>query len=750
MMNEITQVPTRRPDFGESFSYASWPTNTRITLTNVRWNSDYRDVMKPTFDIDAWIDQQPGNLNFTNASQKKFQQMYLDIDTPMDDSMQYNYIRVRNPRNPVPGAHRVQTYYYFINDIAYFAGNTTRLFLQLDAWATFIGAFKLGLCYVERSHIGIANTKQMNNYGRDYLSVPEGLDVGGEYRIVKTASQDVMTLDSYSVLVVSAADMTKAPGTEDAPKLVAAQGSVVDGMVSGASFYVFPTPGDYLRFQKQYVDFPWMTEAILSITPIPSVLRYHPGATLKDVAPDVLNAVTVDLPDGGVTVIQQPDFVMYEYPAGPSQTRDTQLAADWRDTLLNRLPDNLAAYRILKKFLTYPYSLVEITTWAGQPLVVQPESWADDDATIREMAVMVPPGQRVSFMPLRYNGDAATSDAGGAEDNAESLDFMTTISNFPSLPIVNNMAIGYLAANKNGLAFQRQTAAWTQTRALMGAQATEDIANADIANTARQAAAGITASGASAQLNMETGNNLGLIGGALGTVGVGADAGTSYGDSGAHSASGMGSSSRLGVGASINPMALAGYDATATIKANAIAQQAAIEQTQRAASAASSITATGAIRDTNVSLARRAAKGDYLNNIAAVNAKVQDAALTQPSIAGQFGGDAMNLAHNKAEVSARWKLLDNAAVKRIGNIWLRYGYAVQQYVDMSKYPDFMFMSKFSYLKLSETYVIEAPIPELFKQTIRGIFEKGVTVWSDPSDIGTTAPTDNQPKDGISY
>lgn len=746
-MNQITGAPNQY-DFGESFNYASWPANTRITLTNVTWNSDYRDVITPAYDIDDFIDAQSGNLDFTNASQQKFQQMYLDIDTPLDDAMQYNYIRVRNPRNPVPGAHRAQTYYYFINDVAYIAGNTTRLLLQLDAWATFIGYFKLGLCYVERSHLGIANSKQMNNYGRDYLNVPEGLDVGGEYRIVKTASQDVMTLDSYSVLVISAADLTKNPGTEDAPKLNVAQGSVVDGLVSGASFYIFPTPTDYLNFQKQYLDAPWITEAIMSITPIPSITRYHGNANLTNVAADVMNAVA--LPGGGgVVIVNPPDFVMYNYPTGASQSVDTQLAPNWRDTLLNRLPDSLAAYRILKKFLTYPYSLVEVTTWAGQPLVVQPESWADDDATIRELAVMVPPGQRIAFMPLRYNGDPATSDAGGAEDNAESLDFMTTISNLPTLPIVNNMAIGYLAANRNGLAFQRQSADWSQTRALMGASATEDVANAEIANTARQTAAGVTASGASAQLNIETGNNLGLIGGALGTVGVGADAGTAYGPaSGAHSASALGSSSRMGVGASLNPMALAGYDATATIKANATAQQAAIEQARMSSSAISSITAAGAIRDTNVSLARRAARGDYQNAIASVNARVQDAALTQPSTSGQFGGDAFNLAHNKAEVSARWKLLDNAAVKRIGNFWLRYGYAVQQFATIPD--DFMCMTKFTYWKLSETYVQQARIPEMFKQTIRGIFEKGVTVWADPSFIGTTALSDNQPKTGISY
>ena len=32
-----------------------------------------------------------------------------------------------------------------------------------------------------------------------------------------------------------------------------------------------------------------------------------------------------------------------------------------------------------------------------------------------------------------------------------------------------------------------------------------------------------------------------------------------------------------------------------------------------------------------------------------------------------------------------------------------------------------------------------------KDTIRGIFSKGVTVWRDPAQIGTVMPYDNKPK-----
>jgi hypothetical protein len=58
------------------------------------------------------------------------------------------------------------------------------------------------------------------------------------------------------------------------------------------------------------------------------------------------------------------------------------------------------------------------------------------------------------------------------------------------------------------------------------------------------------------------------------------------------------------------------------------------------------------------------------------------------------------------------------------------------------------MSKFTYWKLTETYFQSSTMPESFKQIIRGIFEKGVTVWSNPDYIGVTDTADNTPIGGI--
>ena len=126
---------------------------------------------------------------------------------------------------------------------------------------------------------------------------------------------------------------------------------------------------------------------------------------------------------------------------------------------------------------------------------------------------------------------------------------------------------------------------------------------------------------------------------------------------------------------------------------------------------------------------------------------MQDARLIQPTTAGQLGGDAFNLAMFKWGVFAKVKTLQPAVMAAIGEYWLRYGYAVNRFGTVPA--DFQVMSKFTYWKLRETYINAAPMPESFKQTIRGIFEKGVTVWANADDIGMIDLATNTPKTGVS-
>ena len=53
------------------------------------------------------------------------------------------------------------------------------------------------------------------------------------------------------------------------------------------------------------------------------------------------------------------------------------------------------------------------------------------------------------------------------------------------------------------------------------------------------------------------------------------------------------------------------------------------------------------------------------------------------------------------------------------------------------------MTEFTYWKMAECYLIDTTIPEGFKASVRGIFEKGVTVWRSPQRIGNTNVRNNR-------
>lgn len=723
MSSALQSLPQTGRGFGLQFNYENWTEGTVATLVNVPWNNDYRDIVSfaSTAALDAWIDGRE-NIVVEKMSLGKMLAS-VKISTPYNAAMRFNYLRVENPLMPIQGDVQ-RNYYYFITGLNFLAPNATELILQLDVWQTFGREVSFGSCYVERGHIGIANSNAFNHYGRDYLAEPEGLDIGGEYRVVHTAGDTIMApaisgTDHPCLLVCTTIDMTVDPGeygTRDDPKLVAAKGSVFQNMPTAAGFYLFKTGGDFLAWLTEMGDRPWVTQGILSVTLVPDPNRYYPGFIWRDVSPD-----TVDTP-------------FYDVPLDYPGVKQQALHVGWRTS---GFTDNILGprYKGLKKFLTSPYLIIELTTWTGSPVIIRPEMWQDADATVREMCALMPPGQRIAIMPYRYNWDAETTVSNNIDpaftqhdDDGEFLDVAAVIGQFPQMPVVNDMGIAYLAANRNSLAFGASSAEWSQQRALAGNQTSYDQAsNAIVASnntsvTQQQQIGTATHIGTQAVAQHATVQAIGqAVGGGMGGSGVSA-------------AGGLAQGAATAVSAAIT------NDAMTRQGALAIDTNARLGNIQRYQ--------MGYVRDTNRSLADWAARGDYSNTIAGINAKMQDARMTQPSVSGQFNGDAFNLVNGYFGFSARWKMPNLHALRAIGDYWLRYGYSVRQFMTVPT--NLLCMTKFTYWKLTETYISQGAFPEGFKQIIRGIFEKGVTVWADPAFIGTTDWADNEPVDGISY
>lgn len=728
-MNQYNDDPLNYPA-GTEFDYSVWEPGTSIVLCNVPWDSVYRTT--------AFF----GEDDATTAERRTLLNGYIDnlvtpkaiigggspvrVDIPVrvgishNLAQKYNYLRARNPLLPNganPGGDEVRDYYYFVNNVKYINPGTTELTLQLDVWTTYMYDVEIGNSFIEHGHVGVANENQMRNNGRDFLTVPEGMDTGGEYRIVTTRSEHIDEItngERYSILLCSAVDLNAEPGEQGSktnpPKLVTATGGRFSGMASGATYYVLSNFGALEAFMDYWKDKPWLTQGILSITIIPPINRYIPGFAFTGGVDDGLDLAPENL---RVSLFHD-------------------LFTDWRNsaTILNAIP---ARYRRFKKFMCFPYMAIELTTYTGTPLILRPEAWNNPNASIIERPALIPPQQRLIFFPRFYNTTGNPINGIQDDDPGEYMDMMTQISGFPSVALVNNSAIGYLASNQNSINQQYASNEWSQQRAIRGAQVGYDNTQVGM-NAAREQTDATNQYGAAqlgVQQALERQNMLyNAVGGGAMSAAGGLAAGPIGGAVGAIG----------GVGGGV-------LGALTMNNSQAAAQQQmgnTVNQNWRSTDINNS--STQLVADANKGLAEFGAQGDYKNAQAALQAKVQDTKLLQPSTSGQTGGEFLNFIHQTLQVAARWKMIDPAAMATMGEFWLEFGYAVHRRYTPPK--SLQVMSNFTYWKIQNPALRVANMPEGFKNVLRGILEKGTTVYKNPNDINNIDFVDNVPRTGI--
>lgn len=717
-MNQLHDIP-EMSTFGWDHNYAAWAPNSKVTLCKVPWNASYRDIVRfpDRAALNAYIDSASAeNLRIDDAVNLKMNQpVYLDI--PFDVANTMNYMRVHNPATPTShakgGVAGPTDFYYFITHVEYVAGNTTMFNVQLDVVQTFLYEITFGQAFIERGHIGIAASNAFDHFGRDYLNIPEGIDTGSEYTINYNWSYEVGSArgkTDYQILIMSNVALNSPnAGDVNNPGFINAAGSMMENLPSGASIYLVEA-GNFLKLMNVLKDKPWITQGIVSITAIPddSTGRYE------------LITSNVDIP--GMVTGEVKDIMV-----GSTKNLRMSLDANWRDRALSTLPEN---YRHLKKLLTFPYMALEMTTYSGQPLILKPESWQNPDMDIIELPHLVPGSAKLAFYPEGYNrGDGlarVTDGMGVRNDNGEFLDMATCVANFPTFSILNNSHVAYMASNRNSIAFGYQSADWSQQRAMTGNSLSFDQAQAGMDLTSELNRLNVNAATQSTNLANQTAGYQALQG-----------AGNSLITGISNAKSGGGLQAIAGVA-----NAAAGY----AITANQNNQALNINTHQMNAANSATISNAGYMADTNLQYSNYAAKGDYQNAIAGITAKVQDTKLLQPTTSGQVGGDTFNLAKYKWGVDIKLKTMQLAAMRQVAGYWMRYGYQMNVWSTLPA--NLQCMSHFTYWKLRETYIVSSNCPEAFKEAIRGIFEKGVTVWRNPVDIGNMPMTSNLPIEGI--
>lgn len=699
----------------------TWPVGTEITLMQVPWDANYRDIV-------IWDDVQQRNtyldaqaLSGTGWRSKRFSYCRpndpISVPVPYSAAYKYNYVVVQNPMQPVDGEEQPLKLCYFILSTDYVAPGTTQLTLQLDVIQTYQFGVCLGNMFVERGHMGVSNAVFKNGvqnlqgqYLRKYLNVPEGLDVGDSYVMANHEwypLTDASTFDIGKIIIISSADLAADPGTVDNPNLNVADGQNADGIPSGCNVYSM-TLSTFKAVLNAMKEKSWVAQCIQSVSTFP--------ARLLSAGTDVQL-----FGNSGITMQFLGETDTLELPLKTYAT-----TGNIYQQLSNGVPDG---YHDLYKAYTYPYSVIELTAYNGNSVFVKPELVYGNTLALTVIGCAVAPFARIGVFPTNYgqafeggqpvNYNQYTwhgfdgSDHTGVIPSGDFLDSCLWLADFPQFSIVNSNYITYLASTAHTRAYQYESAGWQNAKS----NAASDLAYTQAMN----------------QTALNEANRYDQ--GPIGAPQIANYAGQAMGaiESGLNRLTGQ-------PAVSSNEITLAGA-------ANYLAQR----QTGNLAFNATQ-DLSRQVAGQNLDYAKYAARGDYANQIAAINATVQDAALQAPSTVGQMGGQGFMWKNGLVGFAVNYKTAGGAAMRTVCDFWARYGYKIQRFYNFgnAKMTALKIMNHFSYWKVSETYITCAKANEAEKDAIRGVLEKGVTVWGNPSEIGNIAPVVNTPLYNIEY
>ena len=133
----------------------------KIALTNVWWNSEYKDVRRFSsyseratyFNLDSIFTNSPAvNLDIKNLINPRI--VFKAPNRDVFDVLNSNYLIVNNHNAVVESQFAKQKYYfYFIDKIVQDSGDMYIADCKLDVWTTFIPYSNMGQGFIERAHL---------------------------------------------------------------------------------------------------------------------------------------------------------------------------------------------------------------------------------------------------------------------------------------------------------------------------------------------------------------------------------------------------------------------------------------------------------------------------------------------------------------------------------------------------------------------------------------------------------------------
>nr|DAF30170.1 MAG TPA: Major tail protein [Caudoviricetes sp.] len=739
-------------DLPINFSYMKWTPNTRFKLCNVPWDMGYRDIVSWDRQAQQAYFNRLAGVEFSDCTMAKYG-LPVRLPIPFAQASQYNYLIATNDYD----FDTPRSWFYFVQSCDYVNAGTTQLNIQLDVWQSFQHSVTFGTAYVERGHIGVANEHQMDDYGRGTLDLPEGLDTGKTLINATTAYMPLVAVENgrmaCGVIIVSTTDLTVDPGDLTNPRTTTASGSVFENQYNGTQLIYLTSVDDLQVVFGVGANYPWVTQGICGIYAVPRL----PDGLLRN------QGEYTKLFGKSLTGLKGRIIHLYQNTVhGQDRYSDVLTIRNFRDNF--HIPER---YRHLKKLLTAPYAVIQCSCLNGTSIEYAPEQVPSKDLTIREAWQYAPPQPRLNFWIPNYAAQYADQwsplpdDMGLPFDKGDMLDAAFGITNFPTFMAVNNGSALALANSAYTRQYAQRSADWSYQKTQMGinnAYAQAQLGTQYASEQNRLGSSNRNAMNAisnrSAQMSTDlTLKNLGFNNqmAQLNTIGSGA-----VGAVGSLATGNVGGAAGAIAGAAIGAWTnQRTYDNNVSTASQQLANTQATNNASTSQANAYSLAQTDLgnqqtmqFADLNKQLAQATAQGDYANTIAGINAQVQQTQTTPPTTSGALGGDGFNLANGIIGVCVKFRRLSDAALHAIGEYWLRYGYYVQRFMVLPA--TLMVMSNFTYWKVHELYLRSSTCPEEYRLTIKGIFESGVTVWTDPDRIGVTDYADNEPLDGISY
>lgn len=695
-------------DAGLAFNYDVWTPGTRVSLTQVPWDSVYRDTV--LFASAAKRDEYLAGNNYRidiNSVTYLKRGEPVRLSVPYGEAVRYNYMVVENPAQPI-GGDRVTKFFYFIQEVEHVNPETTRFVVQLDVFQTYMYSVRVNRGFVVRGHVGFEMEAQVSPARTShYLDQAEGIDTGDQYveRGFKHHNLGIDLTQRYMLAIATTVSFKKDPGTKDQPISQPAASSVIWGNVRTPVEVYFVIDNDISSFFSGLSSWPWVAQGIFNIVVVPMVatnkLKLVPKITSSP------NGSPLQFPPGNV---MEPDLGV----TGGNATDNLYPVSDWEniDTAIHNAYTRVAGnspYLWMGKFKTFPYCYLTITDGAGSELVIRPELLFDNKLEFASYASLVPGNEAIRVVVKNYLA------------NGNSQDYSLTLRNLPTLPALNDNAAIAVASQARSTQAARESVSWAQNKSLRGNEVGATNATLGLAGADTSAHINQMADIAQTELGNRAASQQALLG-VVAATGAGASGGAMAGGAGA--AFGAASGAVSGLAANVTTM----------MQNNVNSESLGLRNSSANAQRANSLFVGNSVRDNNKGLADWAAKGDYANQIGAITAKTQDMQMIPASMSGMFGGEVATWAMrgNNYRVSGGVKTIANSHIVRLGQTWARYGYYINRYMQLGA---LHLMTRFTYWQMLDVHISGVPgMTEGNLNALRGMFERGVTLHRTPDSI----------------